>query len=89
MNRCLTAISYGLCTRISSISFRSKRWRSWQFASRASSEETSTVRHPGFKSESPPRVTTAGMLTITVVLPEPLPAAAAAALAASSAFASC
>lgn len=58
--------------------------------SRTSSEDTSTNKHPGFKSESPPLVSTAGMLVITLFLPDPLlAAAAAAALAASSALASC
>lgn len=92
MNRCLTVISYGLCTLISSTSLRSKRWRSWRFVSRTSSEETSTDRHPGFKSAFPPWVTTAGMLAITLLLPDPVAAADAAegaALAASSALASC
>lgn len=61
--------------------------------SRTSSEETSTNKHPGFKSQSLPLDTTAGMLEITLFLPDPLPAdaetAEAAALAASSALASC
>lgn len=59
---------------------------------RTSSEDTSTDKHPGFKSDSPPLDSTAGMLVINLFLLEPLAAeeeAAAAALAASSAFASC
>lgn len=56
--------------------------------SRTSMEDTSTRKHPGLKSESPPLDTTAGMLVITLFL-VPLEEAAAAALAASSALASC
>lgn len=59
---------------------------------RTSSEDTSTDKHPGFKSDSPPLDSTAGMLVINLFLLEPLAdeeEAVAAALAASSAFASC
>lgn len=92
INRCLTVISYGLWTLISSTSLRSKRWSSWKLLSWTSSEDTCTSNHPGFKSESPLLLTTAGILMITLFLPDPLLGAAdaaAAALAASSLFASC
>lgn len=92
MNRCLTVISYGLWTLISSTSLRSKRWSSWKLLSWTSSEDTCTSKHPGFKSESPLLLTTAGILVITLFLPDPLLGAAeavAATLAASSVFASC